>query len=254
MTLKSLIKKILSNIGIIVMKRSSHVYLSDDESFRIAFELSGNPSPVVIDGGAHKGATVDSIRGFAEGAKLHCFEPDPVLFGELKLKYSDDANVKITQAALGERTGKAVFNINASRPTNSLLKAAAGIEKDLAELCKTMQSIEVSITSIDDYCETLGLSHVDIIKLDLQGYDYFALLGASKVLEQVQIVLVEVLFSELYDGCRQFPDILFFMQKRGFRLFTLSGIHYGSSDELLWADAIFVKEQPMRDSLFGVTN
>ena len=242
MIFKKLIKKTLRNLGIIAMKRSSRVYLPDEESFRIALELSGNPSPVVIDGGAHMGATVDSIRAFATDATFHCFEPDPDLFGGLSLKYSDESNVKITQTALGERAGKAVFNINASRPTNSLLKTAAGIQKDLSELCQTIERIEVAIMSIDDYCESLGLSHVDIIKLDLQGYDYFALLGASKVLEKVRVVMVEVLFEELYEGCRQFSDILFLMRKLGFKLFTLSGIHYGHRDELLWADAIFVKE------------
>jgi len=54
-------------------------------------------------------------------------------------------------------------------------------------------------------------------------------------------VLVEVLFKEIYKGCHGFPDILNLMIGQGFKLHNLCGLHYGEADELLWADAIFVK-------------
>jgi FkbM family methyltransferase len=243
---KAIIKALLRSFGIIAMKRSSRVYLPEDESYRIAVEQCGEAAPVIIDGGAHKGSTVEAFRAVAPRAEFHCFEPDATLAADLLAKFAGDRDVHVVAAALGEKLGTAVFNINVSRPTNSLLPAAEGLQSDLQGLCQTVEKVEVTVTSIDEYCAQQRLDRIDIVKLDLQGYDYHALVGASKAMQGASVVLVEVLFTEIYQGCRLFPDILRLMGEYGFRLFTLSGIHYGSHDELLWADAIFVRDQQRR--------
>lgn len=231
------------------MKRASRVYLPEDESYRIAVEQCGKAAPVIVDGGAHTGGTVEAFQAIVPCAEFHCFEPDASLVVGLQAKFADDANVHVVHAALGERPGTAVLNINASRPTNSLLPAVEGLQSDLRGLCQTVEQVEVALTSIDAYCAQQRLDRVDIVKLDLQGYDFHALIGASKAMQAARVVLVEVLFTEIYRGCRLFPDILFLMGQYGFRLFTLSGIHYGAHDELLWADAIFVREAKLRNAL-----
>lgn len=244
--MKAIIKALLRKFGIIAMKRSSRVYLPEDDSYRIAFEQCGQVAPVIIDGGAHKGDAVDVFRALAPRAQFHCFEPDPVLASDLLRKFAGTAGVHVVTAALGEVPGTAVFNINASRPTNSLLPAAEALQSDLKGFCTTVERVDVAVRSIDDYCSELQLERVDIIKLDLQGYDYQALLGAKSTVRGTRVALVEVMFTEIYQGCHLFPDILRLMSEYGFKLYTLCGIHYGRYDELLWADAIFVKDRPQQ--------
>lgn len=246
--MKRIIKKILHNFNIIVMKRPSRVYLPEDDSYRIAAEQCGQMEPVIIDGGAYMGAAVVAFSRFFSQAEFHCFEPDPLLANELTKIFTGKANVYIVKAALGELSGKAAFNINASRPTNSLLPVSEALQPDLRGLCRAVEQVEVDVTSIDGYCEAHGLKRVDIIKLDLQGYDYNALLGAKSTLRGTHVVLVEVLFVEIYKSCNLFPDILRLMSKYGFTLFTLCGLRYGNDGELLWADAIFVNSDLRRHS------
>lgn len=222
------------------MKRSSRVYLPEDDAYRISVELCGRSDPVIIDGGAHRGGSVEAFSRFAPQAIFHCFEPDPWLAKELAETFLGKPNVRVVMAALGESKGKASFNINVSRPTNSLLPPGDALQSDLQSLCKLVEKVEVDIITIDAYCEEQSLSQVDIIKLDLQGYDYKALLGAQTALRGTRVVLIEVLFVEIYKGCNLFPDVLRLMGELGYTLFTLCGLHYGSHDELLWADAIFV--------------
>ena len=225
------------------MKRSSRVYLPEDDSYRIATEQCGLADPVIIDGGAHRGASVEAFTSHVPQAKFHCFEPDPSLAKELVETFSGKPNVRVVMAALGESKGKATFNINASRPTSSLLPPGDALESDLQSLCKLVEQVEVDILMIDDYCQEQGLERVDIIKLDLQGYDYKALLGAQTALRGARVVLVEVLFVEIYKGCNLFPDVLRLLVDSGYTLYTLCGLHYGKQDELLWADAIFVNNE-----------
>ena len=59
-------------------------------------------------------------------------------------------------------------------------------------------------------------------------------------LQGARVVLIEVLFVEIYQGCHLFPDVLRLLGECGYTLYTLCGLHYGNHDELLWADAIFI--------------
>ena len=239
-SVKKIIKACLFKFGIIAMKRSSRVYLPEDDSYRISTEQCGRSDPVIIDGGAHRGGSVEAFSRYVPQAKFHCFEPDPLLAKDLTATFSGKPNVRVVMAALGESKGNASFNINVSRPTNSLLPPGEALQSDLQLLCKLVEQVEVSILTIDDYCQEQALERVDIIKLDLQGYDYKALLGAQTTLRGTRVVLIEVLFVEIYKGCNLFPDVLRLMGGLGYTLYTLCGLHYGSHDELLWADAIFV--------------
>ena len=239
--IKKLIRLALKRFGIVAFKRSSRVYIPEEETYRIVSVLVGRSNPVVIDGGAHLGDMAERFGALLPMAEFHCFEPDPVLGETLEQKFAGYPQVHVVQAALGDVAGKAKFNINVSRPTNSLLPSAESLQPDLKQLCALVEQIEVEVTTIDEYCRANSIDHVDVIKLDLQGYDYRALKGAAATLENTRVVLVEVLFKEIYKGCHGFPDILNLMINQGFDLHTLCGLHYGEADELLWADAIFVK-------------
>ena len=212
--MKKIIKAGLYKLGIIALKRASRVYLPEDDSYRIAVERCALDDPVIIDGGAHRGGSVEAFSRFAPQAAFHCFEPDPVLAKELTATFTGKPNVRVVKAALGESKGMATFNINVSRPTNSLLPLGEALQSDLQSLCQLVEQVEVDVITIDGYCEAESLGRVDIIKLDLQGYDYKALLGAQKTLHGARVVLVEVLFVEIYKGCTLFPDVLRLMGER----------------------------------------
>lgn len=241
MMIKRIMKSGLKRFGIIAFKRSSRVYLPEEESYRLVAELVGRPDPIVIDGGAHLGDMVEKFGALLQQAEFHCFEPDPELGEILSQTYSGNPRVNVVHAALGERSGRARFNINASRPTNPLLDAADDLQADLKKLCDCVRQVEVALTTIYEYCASYAIGRIVAIKLDLQGYDYLAIKGAGRTLEAAKVVLVEVLFREFYKGCHLFPDTLAIMLSKGFELYTLCGLHYGEYDELLWTDAIFVR-------------
>lgn len=239
--MKKLIKGVLRRIGIVAFKRSTGIYVPDEDAYRIAVEQCGKSTPVIVDGGAHRGDSVRTFSVYAPNATFHCFEPDPKLVEELRATFLGRCNVFIVAAALGEERSQATFNINFSKPTNSLLPTATSLSGDIQALCQTVEQVQVDVVTVDEYCTTHGLGQVDILKLDLQGYDYKALLGSKETLRNVRVVLTEVLFAEIYKGCGLFPEILNLMVENGFVLYTLCGVHYGKNDELLWADAIFVR-------------
>ena len=240
--IKRFIKTVLISFDIIVFRRSSRAYIAEDESYSIVAKLTKSHSPVIIDGGAHLGDAVQLLGALLPAATFHCFEPDPSLVNELNATFRDKAGVHIVNAALGKSLGKAMFNINVSKPTNSLLPISELLQSDIKSMCQLERQVEVEVTTIDEYCRKQGLNQVDVLKLDLQGYDYLALQGAEETLKRVKVVLVEVLFTEIYQGCGLFTEVFGLMSVSGFDLYTLCGLQYGDEAKLLWADAIFVRK------------
>lgn len=240
-TMIRLARKTLRAWGVIAFKRSSAVYIPDDEGCRILASLGGTETPTVIDGGAHKGVFVDDFRKVLPQAQFHCFEPAPQLYAALSERFVHDARVRVVQAALGEAVGTATFHLNADQPSNSLLPAGVDLPPDLANFYRTVSTVEVPVTTIDTYLQENRIGKIDILKLDLQGYDLFALRGAEQALASARVVVAEVMFKPLYCGCGMFGDIFALMREHGFDLYTLFGLHYGPGDELLWGDAIFVR-------------
>lgn len=241
--MKKFIKLVLNRFGIIAFMRSSHVYIPGEDSYQVAANLIGIIDPIVVDGGAHLGDMVDKFSSILPFSKFYCFEPDPDLAKLLLIKFKGNKNIHIVESALGDNAGKKIFNINASRPTNSLLYSSKYIDADLKKLCQVVKQVEVDVTTVDSYCSTNSIEKIDLLKLDLQGFDFLALKGARESLAKTRVVIVEVMFKEIYQNCHLFPEILAFMLEAGFYLYTLCGLKYGESSELLWADAIFVRRE-----------
>jgi hypothetical protein len=53
---------------------------------------------------------------------------------------------------------------------------------------------------------------------------------------------VEVWFTAVYKGTVTYLEICDLLRRRGFSLYSLAGLHYSTTDRLLWSDAIFLRE------------
>ena len=234
------LKALLRRFGVIAFKRSTGIYLPEDEMPQLVQRLCDKPAPVVVDGGAHLGDFVHAIRSRVPEARFVCFEPDPELSAGLGAAFAGDASVTVVAAALGDKPGRAQFHLNQSRATNSLLAGTAQNTGALRELVATQTMVDVEVTTLDAALERSGHTHVDIIKLDLQGYDYLALKGATRALQTASVVVCEVWFAPVYEGAAEYLEVCTWMREQGFALYALTSLHYGRNDRLLWGDAVFV--------------
>jgi FkbM family methyltransferase len=239
--LKQFVKWLLAQFGLVIFKRSSGIYFGDNEIPALALKLCGTMEPFVIDGGTHTGTFVDEIRKSCSRARFLCFEPNPMLASALRDKFSSTKDVQIVQSALGSSCGTAVFNINKSSATSSLAAITGPTTGVLNKLTTTLERIEVLVTTLDQAMSEHSYAICDIIKLDLQGHDLQALKGAEAALKSAKVVIVEVWFTPVYTKGTTFAGIYEFMGNHGFEIYSFAGLHYSTSDRLLWSDAIFVR-------------
>lgn len=128
---------------------------------------------VVIDCGAHVGTFTDMAlkRG---ASKVLAIEPDPIHAECLRRNFADDVRdgrVVIVEKALWSEPGTMTLELATKNSgMNSLVREVG------------QDTIEVQVTTLDELSSDLGLDRVDYIKLDIEGAEKPALLGARGVI------------------------------------------------------------------------
>ncbi len=153
----------------------------------------------VIDGGAFCGDTAELFADvFPECEKIIAVEPDPRTFAKLSAK--DIRGLVSVNAMLGGTPGEHVFAAAGSR----------GSSETVAN--KRKKEVVTKVTTADMLEKEFG--HIDMIKLDTEGWEAPALDGATRVLESEPLLSVSLyhrtadLFtlplrlSPLYPGAR----------------------------------------------------
>ena len=127
---------------------------------------------VVFDCGANFG--LFSAKAASKNCKVYSFEPVPQIVECLKLTkniYKD--NMIIVPKALAEKTKTATFYMNNENV------GAGSLYLDTKQ-----ETLEVEVTSIDEFVKENSLECVDFIKADIEGAERWMLEGAQETLRK----------------------------------------------------------------------
>ena len=198
---------------------------------------------VVIDVGAYDGAiTAEYLEVFPK-ALCHALEPHPATFGELAGRFRGNPRARVHRLALSDTVGKGVLHAFPTPATNSLLAPVANVADVVGR--GHMDSVlyeDVEVTTLDVFAAGVGLSHIDVLKLDVQGAEVLVLRGAHELLRRqaIGLVVTEVNFVPVYQLQAFYYDVAVVLAEYGYRLYDYYNFHYGPGGQLHWGDAIFV--------------
>lgn len=195
----------------------------------------------IIDVGANKGQYAHSIFKYGFNGIVHSIEPLPELYNYLKLKES--SNWRIYNYAIGAQQKTIKFFKYSNIVSSSILKNSnSPYSREVNS--EIIESFEVQMTTLDSlFAESFSYQDRVWIKLDVQGYEWEAIIGAHKVLDNFTHVLeIELSFCQLYDGQKIYIDILNELHNRGWRIICINEeCITKTSLETLQADFIFIK-------------
>ena len=193
--------------------------------------------PVVVDGGANKGAVTARLLDALPGSRLHAFEPQPRLARKLAKHFRDEPRVTVHALALGEAAATLPLSV-LSRPTLSSLLAPTGIrDKYDGQDLPITETVPVPVVRLDAV-----LPQADVIKLDLQGYELPALRGASGILAGVTVVVAETARYPLYAGQALLPELTAYLAEFGLHLDGVYDLYRDPAGRIASGDAVFVRE------------
>jgi len=191
------------------------------------------PPRVIVDGGAHTGRFTRKFLQHYKNARIHAFEPIPSLATNLTKSFPK--RVTVHAVALGDKNEDLKFNVLAYKGASSVFepspvlkafqKGKTAVSRVLTVPCRRLESI---------------IPAVDLIKLDLQGYELNALKGCGALLKATRLIVTEIEFIPLYNNQPLFSDIAMYLSANNFRLFNLYDLWTHPHGQLTAGNAIFI--------------
>jgi FkbM family methyltransferase len=198
------------------------------------------PVGTVLDVGANVGQFALVARKVFPAARILSFEPFPAAAARLGEVFAGDPSFELVPLALSDEAGRHTFHVAAAEDSSSLLPIG---DRQVAEFAHTRSvgAIEVDVARLDDVlADRPPLAGPVLLKLDTQGTELAVLRGADKSLGQVDHVILEASFVELYVGQARATELVAHLLDRGFQLGAVydvkTSIHTG---EPLQADFVF---------------
>lgn len=136
---------------------------------------------VVVDIGANIGLTSGIFSQYA--SRVHAFEPSPKVFPLLKanVKFNQLRNVTVHKLAVGATTGTVHF--------------AGG--SAFGYMTSDEKSPVVKLDTLDNLVAKLKLTRLDLLKIDVEGYEHDVLAGARETIKRFK----PTIYMELNAWC-----------------------------------------------------
>lgn len=150
-----------------------------------------NKSDIVIDVGANIGeTTLNFAKLVGSNGVVYSFEPDPINYKTLEynLSLNHFRNITLNKLGLGNQNG--TYKIQTFDNNNK------GMNRIINNTSPAKNYRQIIVTTLNEYVKSNNIKKVDLIKIDVEGFELNVLKGSSEVLQRFS----PKLFIELDDS------------------------------------------------------
>ena len=165
-----------------------------------------NDNSIIFDVGTHKGEYLKFFLKLNNKFTIFAFEPQKNIFEDLKKKYQDKTNINLNNIGLGEKKENLEMKINIKSSTSTFSKINLSsnyfklksklLGKNLDEIFYRNEIIPIE--TIDNIFLNKNLDKIDLVKIDVLGFEYKVLKGAKKTLPKIKLILLEFHNHDMY--------------------------------------------------------
>lgn len=147
---------------------------------------------VVFDVGANVGNYTKAVYKSLDGrAIIHAFEPSKKTYESLCKNASGLKSVVLNNFGFGRAVETLTLYTNRERSG-----LASVYQRDLGYTGISMDKTEeIRLSTIDSYCHENEINHIHFLKLDIEGHELSALMGAAQVLANKKIDFIQFEFG-----------------------------------------------------------
>lgn len=128
-----------------------------DDTLRLNYRL--NKESIIFDVGSYTGEWAEKMAN-RYGCRIYCFEPIREFYEATVARCSKLPNVQVKNYAIGTQNSSSSMILNGN--SSSLVFDSSG----------SSQTETVNIRSLDSVMDELGISNVDLLKINIEGYEY----------------------------------------------------------------------------------
>ncbi len=106
---------------------------------------------------------------------------------------------------------------------------------------KRQSTIEVELTTLGTFCRETSVSRIDLLKLDVQGYELNVLKGARELLagRRIGCLVLEVTFIPLYENQATLHELTALLSDHQYDLMGFYNFAHSAHHRLLWCEPMF---------------
>lgn len=146
-------------------------------------------NPVIFDCGANIGVATIFFKWLYPESEIYAFEPDKKTFEILSKNVSQNKlrNIHLFNNAISDRNGKIDFYIDSKIPGSLIMST----KKE--RLLKDKDKVIVNCLSLSDLIKDKDISHIDFLKMDIEGSEKEVIedLDKKKQLKKIAKFIIE---------------------------------------------------------------
>lgn len=216
---------------------------SSNPSFQLLKALNRFEVDLVFDVGANVGQFASDLRSVGYRGDIVSFEPLSTAHRALLEVARRDAKWQVhPRGAVGDHDGNIEINIAGNSWSSSVLPMMES-HSSAAEGSAYVGAEKVPIFKLDSVAQRyLTIARRPFLKIDVQGFEWQVLDGASKTLPLVAGVVCELSLIALYEGQRLWMDMIHRLESEGFVLWSIQrGLTDPRDGRTLQVDATFFR-------------
>jgi len=177
--------------------------------------------PLIVEAGASYGRDTVYMKKKWPRAIVHAFEPVPDLYNRLVVNTKNFSGIYCYKLALSNKTGEVPFFLSAFNNKPEIVSESSSLLRPKEHLKYAAhvifpRKIMVSAIKLDRWAEDNNIKQIDLLWLDLQGFELDVLKASPRILKNIKVIFTEVEFVEAYEGQYLFGDVDQWMVTNGF--------------------------------------
>ncbi len=156
-------------------------------------QFKNDKSPLFFDVGANIGNYTLSLRENITNADIYAFEPVKETFEQLENNVGDKA--KLYNIGFGSLPGKGLLYNTLNTTVSEIATTHKDILLDIFKSLGEIVAIDFEIDTIDNFCSSNKIKAIDFLKIDVEGNELQVLKGASAMLANNAIKIIQFEFN-----------------------------------------------------------
>ena len=195
-------------------------YLHIDKAIALARYLKLNSGNLIVDVGAADGRISEKFIEAFPDATVYAFEAIAAMFAELQERLAGNKSIIAVHTGLGSEPKELPIHLSQRITSSSFFDIEKNISNQFfSENLKDIGVESVNISTLDQ--EIPRDRHINILKMDVQGFELEVLRGGQNTLRRTAIVVVEMQNHDLYVGAPKYSDLDEFLRGGNFELYDV---------------------------------
>ncbi|MGH7936870.1 MAG: FkbM family methyltransferase, partial [Chthoniobacterales bacterium] len=147
----------------------------------------------IFDVGANHGDFARAASVLFPKAQVKLFEPLPILWPTLERQVAlHNGFWQLERFAVGASADRLPLGI---APGDDAIASLMGFSPDYREANPAVdqtQIVETEVKSLDQFCAETGINSIDLLKIDVEGFEFEVIKGATEMLRHTTAMIAEI--------------------------------------------------------------